>query len=34
VLENELGLSIDDVFDRFDVEPLGSASIAQVCFFI
>ncbi|WJX94460.1 hypothetical protein P8452_75875 [Trifolium repens] len=30
VLENELGLSIDDVFDRFDVEPLGSASIAQV----
>lgn len=32
VLENELGMSIDDVFDRFDVEPLGSASIAQVCF--
>lgn len=30
VLENELGMSIDDVFDRFDVEPLGSASIAQV----
>ncbi|CAL5198149.1 unnamed protein product [Lathyrus oleraceus] len=30
VLENELGLGIDDVFDRFDVEPLGSASIAQV----
>ncbi|GAU43610.1 hypothetical protein TSUD_185030 [Trifolium subterraneum] len=30
VLENELGLSIDDVFDRFDVVPLGSASIAQV----
>ncbi|AES91085.2 ubiquinone biosynthesis protein coq-8, putative [Medicago truncatula] len=30
VLENELGMSIHDVFDRFDVEPLGSASIAQV----
>ncbi|CAI8583801.1 unnamed protein product [Vicia faba] len=30
VLENELGLGIDEVFDRFDVEPLGSASIAQV----
>ncbi|KAL2321717.1 hypothetical protein Fmac_026096 [Flemingia macrophylla] len=30
VLENELGQGIDDVFDRFDVEPLGSASIAQV----
>lgn len=32
VLENELGLSIDDVFERFDLEPLGSASIAQVDF--
>ncbi|KAH1248879.1 putative aarF domain-containing protein kinase, chloroplastic [Glycine max] len=30
VLENELGQGIDDVFERFDVEPLGSASIAQV----
>ncbi|KAL5183693.1 Protein ACTIVITY OF BC1 COMPLEX KINASE 8, chloroplastic [Glycine soja] len=30
VLENELGQGINDVFDRFDVEPLGSASIAQV----
>ncbi|XP_027334203.1 uncharacterized protein LOC113848951 isoform X2 [Abrus precatorius] len=30
VLENELGLGIDDVFETFDVEPLGSASIAQV----
>ncbi|XP_020216969.1 uncharacterized protein LOC109800598 [Cajanus cajan] len=30
VLENELGQGIHDVFDRFDVEPLGSASIAQV----
>jgi len=32
VLENELGQGIDDVFERFDVEPLGSASIAQVRF--
>ncbi|KAL4344372.1 hypothetical protein AHAS_Ahas11G0171800 [Arachis hypogaea] len=30
MLENELGQGIDDVFDRFDMEPLGSASIAQV----
>ncbi|XP_054807134.1 uncharacterized protein LOC129309548 isoform X2 [Prosopis cineraria] len=30
VLEKELGRSIDDVFEMFDVEPLGSASIAQV----
>ncbi|XP_061366543.1 uncharacterized protein LOC133309755 [Gastrolobium bilobum] len=30
VLENELGLGIDDVFERFDMQPLGSASIAQV----
>ncbi|WVZ09337.1 hypothetical protein V8G54_013867 [Vigna mungo] len=29
VLENELEQGIDDVFERFDVEPLGSASIAQ-----
>lgn len=32
VLETELGQCIDEVFDRFDVEPLGSASIAQVYF--
>ena len=30
VLEKELGRSIEDIFERFDVEPLGSASIAQV----
>ncbi|KAI9108821.1 hypothetical protein K1719_020126 [Acacia pycnantha] len=30
VLEKELGRNIDDVFEMFDVEPLGSASIAQV----
>ncbi|XP_019159571.1 PREDICTED: uncharacterized protein LOC109156165 isoform X2 [Ipomoea nil] len=30
VLEKELGRSVDDLFERFDVEPLGSASIAQV----
>ncbi|KAE9602675.1 putative cadmium-transporting ATPase [Lupinus albus] len=30
VLENELGQDIGDVFERFDMEPLGSASIAQV----
>ncbi|KAG5017086.1 hypothetical protein JHK85_023222 [Glycine max] len=32
VLENELGQGIDDVFNRFDVEPLGSASISQGCY--
>ncbi|KAI3454972.1 hypothetical protein Pfo_011635 [Paulownia fortunei] len=30
VLEKELGQSVDEIFERFDVDPLGSASIAQV----
>ncbi|KAF9594145.1 hypothetical protein IFM89_028399 [Coptis chinensis] len=30
VLERELGCSVGEVFERFDAEPLGSASIAQV----
>ncbi|KAI3922698.1 hypothetical protein MKW98_006829 [Papaver atlanticum] len=30
VLEKELGQTVDELFERFDVEPLGSASIAQV----
>lgn len=30
VLEKELGLRVDEIFERFDVNPLGSASIAQV----
>ena len=30
VVERELGCPIDEVFERFDPEPLGSASIAQV----
>ncbi|XP_073048487.1 uncharacterized protein [Primulina eburnea] len=30
VLEEELGQSMDELFERFDVNPLGSASIAQV----
>ncbi|KAM7272839.1 hypothetical protein ACFE04_027503 [Oxalis oulophora] len=30
VVEKELGQSIEDLFERFDVDPLGSASIAQV----
>ncbi|MFS7971613.1 putative UbiB domain, protein kinase-like domain superfamily [Helianthus anomalus] len=30
VLENELGKTVDDVFERFDWDPIGSASIAQV----
>ncbi|MED6135776.1 hypothetical protein PIB30_049730 [Stylosanthes scabra] len=30
VLEDELGRDINDIFERFDLEPLGSASIAQV----
>lgn len=32
VLEKELGRSIGEVFEKFDVNPLGSASIAQVLF--
>ncbi|KAK6250210.1 hypothetical protein SCA6_004215 [Theobroma cacao] len=30
VLEKELGRSVGDIFEKFDVNPLGSASIAQV----
>ncbi|KAI0511611.1 hypothetical protein KFK09_012241 [Dendrobium nobile] len=30
VVEEELGKKFDEVFERFDVEPVGSASIAQV----
>ncbi|KAK9278702.1 hypothetical protein L1049_028277 [Liquidambar formosana] len=30
VLENELGQSVGELFERFDVDPIGSASIAQV----
>ncbi|KAJ0713137.1 putative ABC-type Cd(2+) transporter [Helianthus annuus] len=30
ILENELGKTVDDVFERFDWDPIGSASIAQV----
>ncbi|KHG19498.1 hypothetical protein F383_05501 [Gossypium arboreum] len=30
VLEKELGQSISGIFEKFDVNPLGSASIAQV----
>ena len=30
VLEKELGQSVGGIFERFDVEPIGSASIAQV----
>ncbi|KAI5664962.1 hypothetical protein M9H77_24285 [Catharanthus roseus] len=29
-LERELGKTVDELFERFDVNPLGSASIAQV----
>ncbi|XXG62348.1 hypothetical protein AAC387_Pa05g0720 [Persea americana] len=30
VLEEELGRNVAEVFERFDVDPVGSASIAQV----
>ncbi|KAI3695236.1 hypothetical protein L1987_78228 [Smallanthus sonchifolius] len=30
ILENELCKIIDDMFERFDWDPIGSASIAQV----
>ena len=29
-LERELSQSVDELFDTFDANPLGSASIAQV----
>ncbi|KAG8379408.1 hypothetical protein BUALT_Bualt07G0085400 [Buddleja alternifolia] len=32
VVEKELGRGLDEVFERFDDSPLGSASIAQVSF--
>lgn len=30
MLEKELGKSIGEMFERFEMDPLGSASIAQV----
>jgi predicted unusual protein kinase regulating ubiquinone biosynthesis (AarF/ABC1/UbiB family) len=30
IIEKELGSRFDDVFEQFDEEPVGSASIAQV----
>lgn len=30
ILEEELGNNLDELFERFDVHPVGSASIAQV----
>ncbi|KAK6148133.1 hypothetical protein DH2020_019045 [Rehmannia glutinosa] len=30
VVEQELGQSVDELFERFDFDPLGSASIAQL----
>lgn len=30
VVEDELGIAVDDVFDAFDDEPLAAASVAQV----
>lgn len=32
VLEQELGMSVGELFERFDPCPIGSASIAQVLF--
>lgn len=34
VMEKEFGQSVGEMFERFDVDPLGSASIAQVLFII
>lgn len=34
VLEKEFGQSIDELFEYFDKDPLGSASIAQVSTFL
>lgn len=30
VVEKQFGQNFDDIFESFDVEPVGSASIAQV----
>ncbi|BBH03705.1 Protein kinase superfamily protein [Prunus dulcis] len=34
MLETELGRNVGEVFERFDVDPLGSASIAQASYFV
>lgn len=33
VLEKEFGQNVGELFERFDVFPIGSASIAQVPFY-
>ena len=32
IIESELGLPLEDVFDEFDEQPLGAASVGQVHF--
>lgn len=32
MLEKELGRNVDELFERFDADPIGSASIAQVTY--
>lgn len=32
VMEKEFGQSVGDMFERFEPDPIGSASIAQVPF--
>lgn len=34
IIEKELGREFDEVFEQFDEEPVGSASIAQVGFLV
>ena len=34
ILEEELGKKFGDIFERFDVDPVGSASIAQVFLYL
>ena len=34
IVEEELGASVDDIFDRFDYEPIAAASLGKNLFVV